>query len=198
MWLQAVVTQEDLAVAFERLLPIRVDLDPDDAAGDRWLHIGPIASLEMIPGVGVKLSCGARIGYAVAGFHPELGIDSLTLRAKLSLEGERRDLLVLELHLDDADFSVLPAFVDHLIVSAVNRKLATLRLTWNFGQFLTRSFELPASQVPLDAISIGVKWGEAAVTTEGASLTISLELAFGNAPVDATADDAGAIVPLRA
>jgi len=181
MWLEAIITHEDLVNIVGQLLPVKIYLhqEGEEMDKDRWLLLQPATEVTLVADEGLRVTCPAELSWSIAGVSPTMKLDKL--RVLLSPEVvENTHGYALEFHIkvEQADFHRLPDFVDAKIADAVNAALATKKLPWHFGEMLTRTVPLGKMFEPLEALKIDVSWGEERVKTDVLGLAISFKLTF--------------------
>jgi hypothetical protein len=176
MWLEAIVTRDDLAELLEEVHPLKIHLEPNEDQ-ERWIELGRPQDVSLVRDVGLRVTCPARLQWTVIGTHPTIMIDSLTMLLRPTVvQKSRGHVLDLHVQIDEADVRGLPSFLDATIVKAVNVALAAKSLSWNFTETLTHKVGLPASLDPLDSLQIQVTWGERRIGTEAVVLVVSFRL----------------------
>ena len=194
MWIEAIITQEDLVKVMERFLPVKVLLDEDDAKGgaqkddkaknepDRSLLLHRPTTVTLVPDEGVRITCPAELTWSIVGMSPSVTIDELSVMIlPRVVELEKGSALEFRLEVKEADFHSFPAFIDDTIVKAVNRSLAKKKPTWNFTKTLTRTASLAGLFDPVEALRIEVSWGKTKLGAEVLGLVVSFEVGFDRA-----------------
>lgn len=189
MWLEAIISQEDLVQVLGEFLPVKIHLDQDkdnDAAGapkkdepERSLHLLAPTQVILVPGEGVRVICPAVITWSIVGMSPSMNIDALQVMIRPEV-AEKNKGYVLEfgMEVEVADFHALPAFIDETIVKAVNAALATKKPGWNFTETLTRTVGLGKLFDPVEALKIDVQWGKTKIGEDTLGLVVSFKLGF--------------------
>lgn len=176
MWLEAIITREDLVHVLGEILPVKIHLD-DDNTVERWLWLGRAEELTLVPDEGLRVTCAAELCWSIAGMSPSAKIEKLgvLIRPQIS-ETDKGHLLEFKIEIEEADFSALPAFVDSTIAKAVNVALSAKGLTWNFTETLTREVLIPRAFKPVEALKIGVAWGKTRINAEALVLVVSFKM----------------------
>jgi hypothetical protein len=178
MWIEAIVTQEDLRAVLDQLLPMKIHLDKDESK-ERWLHLDRATDIELLADKGLRVACPAEIMWSVSVVN--IPIKLHTLRVVLKPEIVRKhhgDVLSFHIQLEEADIAGLPALVDHTIMHAVNEALAGKDLAWDFTKTLSRTVPFPGVLDPIDGLAIRVHWGKCRIGAEAIALVVSFDLAF--------------------
>jgi hypothetical protein len=175
MWIEAILSQEDLSSLVAQLLPLNIRLGEDEGA-DPQLHLSDLASVELIENQGLRIRCRAAIRWAILGIDVPIKLESLALLLSPSVvKTSGRDALAFKLELDQLDVAWIPAAFDETIKQKINRELKEKQrqLTWNFSQNLSHVFKLPSAVRPIDALELDVAWGKVRVTGEALVLAVS-------------------------
>ncbi len=187
MWLEAIITQEDLVQVLGEFLPVKILLDQDREEGkdekkdepERSLLLHPATEVTLVPEEGIRVICPAEITWSIAGMSPTMKLDELSVLIRPRVvEKNKGNVLEFGLEVEEADFHSLPEFIDHTIVKAVNTALATKKPAWNFTETLTRTVGLGNMFDPVEALKIDVSWGKTKIGTEVLGLVLSFKLGF--------------------
>lgn len=187
MWLEAIITQEDLVKVLGEFLPVKILLDQEkDADGEvkkdepeRSLFLRTPTVVTLIPDQGVRITCPAELTWSIVGMSPSMTIDALQLMIRPEVvEKNKGYVLEFGMEVEVADFHALPGFIDATIVKAVNASLATKRPAWNFSETLTRSVGLGTLFDRVEALKIAVGWGKTKIVAETLGLVVSFDIGF--------------------
>jgi hypothetical protein len=191
MFLEAVVTLEDLRALLVSALPLTIVLDGTD--GSHSLALGELTDIAIVPGMGVRLTCRALLHWPLLGIDAPLTLNSLRVllipEVTPSPAGEGLSFGVAIEHVDIAG---VPGVLDEAISRAVNARLAErhLELSWDFSRTFARVVPLPSLLDPLESLSIRAAWGKVKITEEALVFALSLHNALvrrGDAPDVASA-----------
>jgi hypothetical protein len=174
MWIEAILSHDDLATLVAQLLPL--DLRLGEADGDPELRLSDLAKVELIENQGLRVECRAAIRWSVLGIDVPITVDSLALKLIPSVvKRSGRDALAFKIQLGELDIAWMPAAIDATIRERVNRELREKQrqLTWSFSQTLSHVFRLPEAVRPIDAIELEVAWGKVRVTSEALVMAVS-------------------------
>jgi len=178
MWLEAIITQEDLVQALDEILPVKIHFDADEKT-DRWLVLHRATEVTLVADEGLRVSCSAELTWSFAGLSPTVKLDQLGVLLKPRVvEKKAGHVLEFNIEIEDADLRGVPAFIDSTIVKAVNGSLSEKTLIWNFTETLTRTVGLGKTYEPLEALKIDVAWGKHRITAEAIVLVVSFKLHF--------------------
>src|SRR6185369_7409976 len=175
MWLEAIMTHEDLVQVLGGFLPVKIYLDPEEEREkekgdrDRWLLLKPATNVDLVSDEGLRVTCDAELSWSIVGLNPTVKIDALRvlLRPEVA-EKHKGHVLQFALQVEAADFHGLPDLIDSTIVKAVNGALDAKRLlAWNFTETLTRTLALGEVLDPVEALRIGVVGSKLRVSAEG-------------------------------
>ena len=187
MWLEAIISQEDLVHALGEFLPVKIHLDQrKDADGkpakdepERSLYLGSPTEVILVPEQGVRVICPAELTWSIAGMSPSMKIDSLQVMIRPEVaEKNKGSVLEFGMEVEVADFHALPSFIDATIVKAINGALATKKPGWNFTETLTRTVGLGRMFEPVEALKIEVAWGKTKIGGDALGLVVSFKLGF--------------------
>ncbi len=171
MWLEAIFSRADLSELVGELLPATFRFG-DDA----WVALGEPSEVRLVPDVGLRVGCKAKLRWAVAGIPVPVTLHSLTVLLRPTIvPGAVSEALSFDLRLEHADLAGVPDFVDVKITERVNRAIAErgLRATWDFGETLARTIPMPERLEPIDALELSVAWGKVRITEEAMGLVLS-------------------------
>lgn len=176
MWVEAIISQEDVAALAAELFPLSVHLGAADS--EHYLLLSAATAVSLVEGRGLRFTCNAQIRWPVLGMDVPINVEALTVLLEPSVS-EGSESLVLGVQLEHANVSWLPALVDTKIVEAVNDvlKVKSRELSWNFTKTLSHEFPLPELLQPLRALDLNVAWGKVRVTAEALVLVVSFRAA---------------------
>jgi hypothetical protein len=178
MWIEAIITEEDLRQVLATLLPVKIHLDTDPGT-DRWIELGKPETVELVESRGMRMSCPAELRWSIVGIDVPVKINQLIvyLTPKV-VEKNRGEVLTFGIQLEEADVAGLPGLVDGAIVKAVNAALDEKSLEWDFRETLLRKFEMPGMLEPIATLDLESKWGKVRLSGEAIVLALSLHIAF--------------------
>jgi hypothetical protein len=173
MWLQALLTADDLFGALSRVTPARVSLDKEDP--DRFLWVSKPERLRLIHGRSIVLDARASIRWDVLGLSVPLTLKHVSLSLSPTIQQVHgQDVLSFRIQLEEADLSGVPAFVEKTLVERVNEALVAndAKMAWRFLETLDFEFRLPVL-APQRRVSLYARSATAEVTDRGLSLTVA-------------------------
>ncbi|WP_437979890.1 hypothetical protein [Sorangium sp. So ce117] len=178
MWLEAIITREDLAQILGEFLPVKIHLD-DDETTDRWLYLGKATEIALTDDLGLRVTCPAELQWSIAGVNPTIRLDELkVLICPEIIERNKGSVLAFNVELEEADIRGIPSILDHTVMKAVNAALANKRPEWNFTKTLTHTVGLPSNLDPIEGLHIGVAWGKRRISQDALVLVVSFKLNF--------------------
>lgn len=178
MWIQAIITADDLAAVLHQLLPLKIHFD-NDPSTNRWLYLDKATDIELVSGRGLRVACPAEIKWSIAGVSVPIKLHSLRLvLCPEVVSKDEGDVLAFRIELEETDFKGIPALLDRGLMSAIGAALASKDLAWNFTQTLTRRVHMPSFLDPIESLSIRVGWGKCRVDNEALALVLSFGLTF--------------------
>ena len=181
MWLEAIITKEDLVKVMKQVLPVKIYLhhEGDEVKTDRWLLLQSATEVALIPDEGLQVTCPAELTWGIAGMSPSVKVDALRVMIlPRVVEVHKGHVLDFHIQVEEADFHSLPGFIDASIVKAVNAALSTRKPTWSFTETLTRTVGLGTTFDPVTALQIDASEGKVRVTAEALSFVVSFKLDF--------------------
>jgi hypothetical protein len=178
VWLEAIITREDLVQVLGEFLPVKIHLD-DDEKTDRWLYLGKATDITLVEDMGLRVTCPAELKWSIAGVNPTIQLDELrVLISPEIIERNKGNVLAFNVELEEADIRGLPSIIDHTIMKAVNSALANKKPEWNFTKTLTNTVGLPSNLEPIEGLHIGVAWGKRRISQDALVLVVSFKLNF--------------------
>jgi hypothetical protein len=179
MWVEAVLSKEDLVSLVAQIVPLTIRIDPD-AGADHYIELETAADLVLVADQGLRMTTQAKIHWPVLGITVPIKIDPLSVIIRPTVtQTPEGDALSFTLEIEQADFAGIPAFGDQPITDKINRELSKrhVELAWAFAAMLSHRFNLPPLLEPLDSLALNVAWGKVRVTDEAMVLAISFHAA---------------------
>lgn len=180
MWVEAVLSKDDLASLIAQIVPLKVRIHPDSAP-DQYIELATATNLSLVADLGLRMTTQARIHWPVLGIAVPITIDPLIVIIKPRVtKTPAGDALAVTLEIEQAEFAGVPAFGDHAITEKINSELSKtdVDLSWAFATMLSHRFQLPPLLEPVDALALNVAWGKVRVTDEAIVLAISFHAEF--------------------
>ncbi len=175
MWVEAVLSRDDLKALIAQVLPLKIQIHPESAP-DQYIELASATNLALVADEGLRMTTQARIHWPVLGIAVPITIDPLSviIRPRVTKTPEG-DALSFAMEIERADFSGLLALGDHAITHKINSELAKedVGLAWAFAAMLSHRFDLPPMLAPFDAVALNVAWGKVRVTDEAMVMAIS-------------------------
>src|SRR3984957_9329717 len=173
MWLEAILTREDLQAVVERFAPLTILLGE---SGSLLLVAPP--DLTLRPDKGIALSCDATLHWPVLGFDVPVSMHGLLVHI-LPLVEQRPDgaTLVFRLQIDHTGVAMLPSFFDHGVTAKINQELEQkhIELAWNFVDTLSHVFKLPPSLASAAGFALRATAGRVKATEVALGLAVEFE-----------------------
>jgi hypothetical protein len=189
MWLQAVLTADDLLHVLHELTPTRIELDDDDPA--RVLHLDPPGEVKFRDGEGALITTSATLQWDVVGIKLPVVLRSVDVLLIPSIEVDPRgvDQLALQARVERLDLTALPGFVEDKLRARVNQALESPRafVRWGFTRTLDFHFHLPANVKPARDLRLSARWGALRVSDQGFAMAASFGFLAAEEP-EAAAD----------
>jgi hypothetical protein len=176
MWLEAIITQEDLVQFLTEFLPVRMPLG-NETGKERWLWLDRHIETSLVPDEGLRVLCPAELCWSIAGMSPTIKLHTLEFLIRPQVvEKNKGPVLEFNFEIMEADIRGVPGVIDAAIVKAVNAVLAEKRLLWNFTDTFSRFVDLPETFEPVDGLKIGVAWGKTRIGPEAIAFVVSFKL----------------------
>jgi hypothetical protein len=179
MWTEIVLSREDLARLLTQAFPLTIRLG--DAESDNSLALSDLGDVRLVPELGLRIECKARVRWPVLGIELPVALKALTLMLVPSVgQGPHGDTLVFRIAIEHADFTGVPDIIDQRITKAINTKLESkdAELCWDLSKTLTLSAQLPELLEELDVFAMRPKWAKVRVTGEAVVYAASFHSAF--------------------
>lgn len=175
MWVEAVLSRDDLASLIAQVLPLKIQIHPESAP-DQYIELASTTNLALVADQGLRMTTQARIHWPVLGIAVPITIDPLSVIIKPRVtKTPGGEALSFALEIEQAEFSGLLGLGDQAITDKINGELAKedVGLAWAFAAMLSHRFDLPPMLAPLDAVALNVAWGKVRVTDEAMVMAIS-------------------------
>jgi hypothetical protein len=188
MWLQAVLTADDLLHGLRELTPTRIQLDDEDPA--RVLHLDPPGEVTFRDGEGALIGTSATLQWDVIGIKVPVQLRSVDvlLIPSIEVDAQGADVLALQARVERLDLSALPGFVEDKLRARINQALENPRafVRWGFTRTLDFHFHLPTQVTPARDLRLYARWGALRVSEQGFAMAASFSfLADPQEPVEA-------------
>jgi hypothetical protein len=173
MWLEAILSGDDLREVAERFAPLKIVL----GVSGSLLLVSP-RDVSLIPDKGIALTCDATVHWPVLGLDVPVSLHGLLVNVLPAVEERRAgSTLVFRLQIDHTGVAILPSFFDHTVTARINQELEKkqVELAWNFTDTLTHTFRLPASIASSEAIELRATAGRVKVTGAALGLAVDFE-----------------------
>jgi hypothetical protein len=175
MWLQAILTADDLLHVLHELTPTRIQLDADDPA--RVLDLHPPGEVRFRDGEGAHVTTSATLQWDVIGIKVPVTLRTVEVLLIPSIEKDAQgtDLLALQARIERLDLSALPGFVEDKLRTRINQALEDPRafVRWGFTRTLDFHFHLPEKVTPVRDLRLSARWGALRVSEQGFAMAAS-------------------------
>jgi hypothetical protein len=175
VWVEAVLSKEDLIALMARVVPLTIRVG-SDAAGAHSIELATATDLVLVADQGLRMTTRARVHWPILGIAVPIDIDPLRVMIEPRVASTPRgDTLSFSIEIEHADVAGLPAFVDRAIIDKINGELGArnAELAWAFGAMLSHRFEIPKLLDPIDSLALNVSCGKVRVTEEAIVLAIA-------------------------
>jgi hypothetical protein len=173
MWLEAILTREDLEEVVREFSPLGIHLGETGSL----LLVAP-RDVSLLPGEGLGVKCDATLHWPVLGFDVPVSMRALTVRILPRVEDRPEGAtLVFRLQIDHTGVSMLPSFFDDRVTARVNEELEKkhVELAWNFVHTLSHAFDLPPALASSAAFSLKATAGKVKTTESALGLAVDFE-----------------------
>jgi len=172
MWVEVILSRDDLAELFGKLMPLTIHF----GGKDQYLSLSEPREVTLVPDSGLRIACKAKVRWPVLGLALPIALHSLIVLVQPQVvQTADGDILVFKLFIEHADFAGIPTAIDERITDKVNKELASraLDLSWNFARTLSRKVDLPRALRPVDALNLRLAWGKVRITDEAMVMAVS-------------------------
>lgn len=173
MWLEAILSHEDLRQLAAQLFPLTFDL-----GGGATLLLATPSEVSLVPDAGLRIVCSAELTWPVLGIAVPISLRSLSLVLSPKIaQKDGAEVLAFEPTLEHADFVMVPGAVDDRLSARINQELLKHKtdVAWNFAETLRGSFELPDALSPRGAVTLCSHGAMVRVTAEAVVLAVSMQ-----------------------
>jgi len=182
VWLEAILTQDDLIRVLAQFSPLELRL----GEGGKLLLAKP-RELSMVPDEGVRIVCDVTLHWPFLGVDVPIHAEGLSLVLRPTVEAPldtHATALVFRMHIERTGFSSIPALIDESITSLVNDELAKkhVELSWNFTETLSHVFALPTSFESARSLALDVSAGTVKITSEALGFAVNVDATVDRAP----------------
>jgi len=176
MWIQAIVTRDEFARAFDDICPAHVEIDEG-----RWIDFARPHSVDLIPERGIRVRTEARVLWTVIGIDvPITVIEAELFFLPKIVDRDGVPILSFEVTVGELDLKFIPHLLDAGVATKMNDVLAKAGLEWDFMETLAWRFQLPKQLSPAESIHLHAKWAEVRITPEAVTLAVSFAADVSN------------------
>lgn len=174
MWLEAILTRDDLEKAIRDFVPFKIRLGDDGE-----LAIDEPSEVALVVDLGLRVACKAQIRWPVLGIAVPITLDKVTLLVTpVITERDGRDALAFRIQIEHVDVGMLAGLMDRSVTAMINKELATHdELSWRFAQTLSVTAKLPPVLKDLASLDLAVAWGKVKITAEALVFVVSFHTA---------------------
>jgi hypothetical protein len=175
MWVEAILSKDDLAAVVADLCPLTIALG-QGAGNEQYLRLLNPKNVVLVEDRGLRLTCEAEILWPVLGIDIPIRVESLTLMLALELSATvDEEVIVLKPELEEIDVSWVPQLLDRKVKERINQELGKQQeaLSWRFFQTLSHFFVLPELLNPVGGLQVQVAWGKLRVSEAAIVLAVS-------------------------
>jgi hypothetical protein len=179
MWTEIIIPREDLARLLGEALPLTIRLG--DSESDNLLALDQLGEVRLVPDLGLRVECKARVRWPVLGIQLPVALNALTLLLIPTIgQGPHGTTLVFRISVEHADFTAVPDVIDQRITAAINARLEgkDAELSWDLARALTLSAPLPPLLEDLAAFALRPRWAKVRITDEAVVYAASFNTAL--------------------
>ena len=172
MWVEVILSKGDLSGLFAQVMPLTVTF----GEADHFLSLTDPQSATLVPDVGLRVACKAKLRWPVMGIGVPISLHSLVVLLRPTIAKEAGgDVLHLHVEIEHADFAGVPTAIDARLTERINKELATKarELSWNFTRALGQFVKLPSALDPVSGLALKVAWGKLKVNDEALTMVVS-------------------------
>ncbi len=188
MWLEAILTRDDVSELVAGLLPITIRLADD---GELYLH--DLVETALVPEVGLRVRCAMRVRWSLLGVAVPITLRSLTVLLRPAIvRTDGADRLAFTIAIEQADLAGVPEGIDLGFTHLVNRELEAkhVALSWAYADALSHVFELPATLSPPRELALRVDAAQVKATGDALGLAIEFHANVRAREADANGGEA--------
>ena len=171
MWVEAILLKGDLDRLVAQLAPMTIEV------GAGRLTLEEPAPSTLVPDVGLRVTCKARLRWPVLGLDVPVSIHSISVICRPEVVNkEGAQVLAFKLEIEHVNVAGVPKLIDDRVTKMANEGLANHPdLAWKFTRALTHSFRLPRSIEPLDSLELTVLAARVKITAEAMALAVEFD-----------------------
>ena len=175
MWVEAILSKDDLAAVIADLCPltIRLGQDPEE---DQYIRLSNPRDVSIVEDLGLRFTCHADIRWPVLGIDVPIAVESITMTLSPAIiPDSSKHVLAFRPQVEQIDLSWIPEMLDQRITEKINGELDEkhIELSWRFAETLSHRFGLPNFLRPVAALDVEVAWGKVRVTSEAMVMAVS-------------------------
>ena len=180
----AVLDHATIVGILNELTPLTVHLGEGHA--DRWVRVERPESVELVPGVGVRVKTSAKVQWTVAGVHIPFTVRTVTIALQAVADKDGSGRLDVFPMIEDADLKNIPDLIDDKLVEVINSRLAEQagKIGWAFAKTLTHALRLPPVLQEASHFTLHPERTQFEVGAREMRMSLDLELHFRRTLVD--------------
>jgi len=175
MWVEAILSKDDVTAVIIDLCPLTIHLgqDPSD---EHYIRLSNPRDVSIVEDRGLRFTCNAEIRWPVLGIDVPIGVESITMTLSPTVAPDAGEhVLAFRPQIENIDLSWIPEMFDQRIADKINHELEKkhVELSWRFAETLSHRFGLPSFLLPIAALDVEVAWGKVRVTSEAMVMAVS-------------------------
>jgi hypothetical protein len=175
MWVEAILSTDDVTAVITDLCPLTIHLG-QDPADEQYIRLSNPKDVSIVEDRGLRFTCNAEIRWPVLGIDVPIGVESITMTLSPAVAPDLGEhVLAFRPELENIDLSWIPEMFDQRILDKINHELEKkhVELSWHFAETLSHRFGLPSFLLPIAALDVEVAWGKVRVTSEAMVMAVS-------------------------
>jgi hypothetical protein len=173
MHLEAHLSAQDFSHVFGQLTPIRIALDANSER--RFISLSPPRLVAIVASRGLRIIADLQLQWDVIGIRVPVTMKNVSvLLTPNVIESDGQLVLAFGVHIEDADLSAIPSFVENVLIDTVNDALVKMKsnIAWRFMETLDFVFRLPEQVHPRYRVRLFASSGSARVEQTTLVLTV--------------------------
>src|SRR4051812_18451885 len=132
MWVEAILSKDDLTAVIIDLCPLTIHLG-QNAADEQHMRLSNPKDVSIVEDRGLRFTCNAEIRWPVLGIEVPLGVESITMILSPAIAAELgENALAFRPQVESSDLSWIPEMFDKRVADKINDELEKkhVELSW--------------------------------------------------------------------
>ncbi len=172
MWIEAMLSRDEIALLVQQLMPLKILLNDD---GKRSLKLSEPREIALVAGQGLRVVCRATITWPVLGVGLPVSLNSLGVLLLPKITGRKgHQQLVFRIELEHAELLGAPAWFDARLTDRINKEMGerNVQLSWDFIKTLSHPFALPDMLEPVETFAMYGEHGSVTISADALKLKV--------------------------